>query len=233
MGHEVLTKMGHRVITRGHLKETNMTMSMDKWYEERVAKPKQEWARVSHAAKLTKLRNKMSKRDIERELRIEELGGKPIEICYGVPLGEDQRKLRMEIEWDFKYPNRKDKKTPIVRKPKPFSYTTGSKRSKEQFIYNALMGAKTRAKLKGVPFEILASDILIPDKCPVLGIPLVWGDRLTNNTPSIDRVIPEKGYVKGNCVVISMKANRLKNNASEDDLRAILKYVTSHNDFIP
>jgi hypothetical protein len=225
--------MGHHVITRESFKETNMTMSMDDWYEERVVKPKQEWARVSQAAKLTKLRNKMSKRDIEREVRIEELGGKPIEVRYGVPLSEDQRKIRMEIEWDFKYPNRKDKKPIVVRKPKPFSYATGSDRSKEQFIYNALMGAKTRAKLKGVPFDILASDLQIPEECPVLGIPLIWGERLTNNTPTIDRVIPEKGYVKGNCVVISMKANRLKNNASEDDLRAILNYVTSHTNFIP
>lgn len=210
-----------------------MTMSMDEWYEERIVKPKQEWAKVSQAAKLTKLRNKMSKRDIEREVRIEELGGKPIEVRYGVPLEEGQRKLRMEIEWDFKYPNRKDKKPTVIPRTKGFSVQTGSDRCEKQFIYNALMGAKARAKLKGVPFDILPSDIHIPEKCPVFGIPLIWGDRLTNNTPSIDRVIPEKGYVKGNCVVISMKANRLKNNASEDDLRAILNYVTNHSDFIP
>jgi hypothetical protein len=210
-----------------------MALSMEDWYEERVVKPKQEWARVSQAAKLTKLRNKASKRDIEREVRIEELGGKLIEVRYGVPLDESQRKIRMELEWDLKYPSRKDKNVPAVRNPKPFSHATGAKRSKEQFIYNALMGAKTRARQKGVPFDISVADIHIPDKCPVLGIPLVWGDRLSNNTPSVDRVIPEKGYVKGNCVVISMKANRLKNNASEEDLRAILKYVTNHTAFIP
>ena len=206
-----------------------MVMSMDNWYEERIVKPKQEWARVSQAAKLTKLRNKMSKRDIEREVRIEDLGGKPIEVLYGVPLEEVQRKLRMEVEWDLKYPNRKNKKVSLRKSPKRPLNIKGSKRSKEQFLYSTLMGAKSRAKLKGIPFDILVSDIDIPDKCPVLGIPLLWGDRLTNSTPSIDRLIPEKGYVKGNCRVISMKANRLKNNASEEDLKAILSYINSHS----
>jgi hypothetical protein len=204
-------------------------MDMDEWYEERVVKPKQEWQRVSAQAKLKKLHNKMSKRDIEREVRIENLGGKPIEVMYGIPLSEEARKVRMELEWDLKYPQRKVKKIPAPRPSRGFKVRKGKSRSKKQFIHTVLAGAKARAKAKGIPFELESSDVVIPNVCPVLGIPLFWGSKLTNNTPSIDRVVPEKGYVKGNCVVISMKANRLKNNASREELEAILKYLSGHN----
>jgi hypothetical protein len=213
-------------------KEIIMVMSMDEWYEERVVKPKQDWARVSREAKLTKLKNKMSKRDIERETRIEALGGNGIEVRYGVPLSEELRKERIEIELDLKYPKRKEKKVKKTRPTRNFIYATGENRSKEQFVHSVLMGAKCRAKTKGIPFNLSLEDIKIPEVCPVLKIPLVWGDRLTNNTPTVDRVVPEKGYVKGNCVVISMKANRLKNNASKEDLEAILEYVTNHSKFL-
>jgi hypothetical protein len=211
-----------------NLGEKEANMDMDEWYNEKVLKPKQEWARVSKEAKLTKLRNKMSKRDIEREVRIEALGGKSIEVLYGVPLKEEVRKDRLELEWDLKYPKRKEKKAPVKRMPKGFKQTKGKKRTKEQFLYQVLMGAKSRAKSKGVPFDITVQDVVIPDVCPVLGIPLKWGDRLTHNTPTVDRVVPELGYVKGNCKVISMKANRLKNNASEEELKAILEYITKN-----
>ena len=36
------------------------------------------------------------------------------------------------------------------------------------------------------------------------------------NSPSLDRLIPEKGYTKSNVQFISFKANRIKNNGSPD-----------------
>jgi hypothetical protein len=204
-------------------------MEIDEWYEERIVKPKQEWARVSQEAKLNKLRKRMSQRDIERELRIAELGGNSVEVFFGSPLSEEVRKLRKEVEWDLKYPKRKEKKTPIRRMPKGFKEKRGAKRSKEQFIYGILMGCKTRAKAKGIPFNLELKQITIPDACPVLGIPLYWGSKQSDNTPSIDRLVPEKGYVIDNCHVISMKANRLKNNATKEELMAILRYVSGES----
>lgn len=200
-------------------------MTMDEWYEEKVLGPKlkkrQEWARVSQQVKDTKLRNRMSKRDIEREVRIENLGGKPIEIRYGVPLSEDQRKDRLEVEWDLKYPKRKEKKAYV----KPKGKVKGAKRSEAQFVNSILKSIKTRALKKGLPFDLKVSDIVIPEVCPVLGIPLKWGDGLQDCTPSVDRVIPELGYIKGNCNVISMRANRLKSNATIEQFKAIIAYV--------
>ena len=200
-------------------------MDMDEWYAERVLNPKllkkQEWERVSQQAKATKLRNRMSKRDIERELRIEALGGKPIEVVYGVPLTEEKRKERLEVEWDFKYPKRKEKKVKVIPKTK----VKGAARTEKQFVRNLFKSIKVRSARKGLPFNLEESDIVIPEVCPVLGIPLKWGDGLQESTPSVDRLIPELGYVKGNCKVISMKANRLKSNATVDQFKALIAYV--------
>lgn len=88
-----------------------------------------------------------------------------------------------------------------------------------------VQGAKQRAKKYGLPFDITYKDIVIPEKCPYLGIQLVpfseW------SSPSLDRIIPELGYVKGNIQVISTKANTMKNNATRDELVAFAEAILS------
>lgn len=87
---------------------------------------------------------------------------------------------------------------------------------------------KHRALKSGITFNLEPEDIVIPDVCPVLGIPLhrnVGGKSSSDNSPSIDRVIPELGYTKGNIQVISQKANRMKNDALPDELRKFAEWV--------
>jgi len=87
--------------------------------------------------------------------------------------------------------------------------------------------AKSRAKRDGVEFDITRSDIIIPDICPVYGIPLIpsksKGPSL--NSPTLDRVNPLKGYVKDNVRVISHKANARKQNNTVEDLELLLRYA--------
>jgi len=92
---------------------------------------------------------------------------------------------------------------------------------------NALWSAaKNRATRAGLSFDLTVEDIVIPDVCPVFGIPLIWaGGGRTDNTPSVDRQIPTLGYVRGNIVVISWRANRLKNDASPDELQRLAAYT--------
>lgn len=93
-----------------------------------------------------------------------------------------------------------------------------NQRSRENnvLLYTA---AKNRAKKKGIPFNIELSDVSIPEKCPVLNVPLSYGH--SDFGPSLDRIVPSLGYTKGNVIVISRKANRIKNDASPDEILAV------------
>lgn len=73
-------------------------------------------------------------------------------------------------------------------------------------------GAKVRANKYQVPFNITPLDIIIPTHCPILGIKLYSykGKGPHDNSPSLDRCIPERGYVIGNINIISHKANTIK-----------------------
>ena len=86
--------------------------------------------------------------------------------------------------------------------------------------------ARDRAKTKNIPFDITAEDITIPETCPVLGIQLQIGEKVAcNNSPTLDRIKPELGYVKGNIQVMSYRANMLKSNATIEELEKVLEHL--------
>jgi len=90
-------------------------------------------------------------------------------------------------------------------------------------VYLMLWDAKKRARKSGVPFNIRAEHITIPDRCPLLGIALQRASGFREaGSPSLDRVRPELGYVPGNVWVISYRANQIKNDATLHELRAIV-----------
>jgi hypothetical protein len=80
---------------------------------------------------------------------------------------------------------------------------------RQVWMYSA---AKARAQKFDVPFDIIPTDIVIPEYCPVLGIKLFihTGIGPRKNSPSLDRFIPALGYVKNNIAVISHRANTMK-----------------------
>jgi hypothetical protein len=93
-----------------------------------------------------------------------------------------------------------------------------------------LKTARHRALKKGTEFSIDLSDIVIPEFCPVLGIPLVISDGTGKpggrmDSPSLDRIDNEKGYVKGNVQVISHMANSMKFTANKKQLLAFAKWI--------
>lgn len=84
---------------------------------------------------------------------------------------------------------------------------------------------RRRARKAGVPCAISKSDLVIPDRCPVLGIPLSLGRGVCHaGSPTVDRLRPELGYVTGNINIISSKANRIKNNATLEELKALVAW---------
>lgn len=99
----------------------------------------------------------------------------------------------------------------------------------QRVVKGMVRAAKARATKTGVPFNLTPEDITIPHLCPVLGIPLVVGnDKPTDNSPSLDRVMPSLGYVPGNVLVLSNRANRIKNNATVMELRMVAEFFERH-----
>jgi hypothetical protein len=90
-----------------------------------------------------------------------------------------------------------------------------------------LLAARKRARAARVPFAIKETDFRIPRSCPVLGILLMsnQGRRGPNDaSPTLDRIVPWRGYVPGNVVVVSWRANRLKSDASVYELARIAEW---------
>jgi hypothetical protein len=101
----------------------------------------------------------------------------------------------------------------------------GMSTSQEGFM---VYTARQRAKRLRVPCTISVEDIHIPDRCPALGIPIISGAGRQNGSPSLDRIRPELGYVPGNVAVISDLANRIKQNASSAQVRAVGQWMRSN-----
>ena len=86
-----------------------------------------------------------------------------------------------------------------------------------------LIHAKARANKKGLDFNIDLSDIVIPEICPLLKIPIYVSDKKVGpNSPTIDRIVCEKGYIKGNVIVISHKANSAKSDLTLKELELLV-----------
>jgi len=110
--------------------------------------------------------------------------------------------------------------------------TSRERRSKRMEPRKVLWwNARNRAKANGIAFDLRIEDIVVPETCPVLGIPLVIANGFARDgSPSIDRIDPSKGYVLGNIAIISHKANTIKSNASCSELRCVLAYMEQASD---
>jgi hypothetical protein len=103
---------------------------------------------------------------------------------------------------------------------------------KMQTMYMAY-AAKTRAKNKNLAYDIDANYLrsIIPTHCAVLGVKLEWSTHRGNgtnplpNSPSLDRIDPTKGYIKGNVWIISHRANIIKSDASHEELKLVTEAV--------
>lgn len=98
--------------------------------------------------------------------------------------------------------------------------------SRENPVQYLVSTAKFRAKAKGIPFDLTVHDLVVPAECPYLKTPFVKG---TMYAMSLDRIVPEKGYVKGNVEIISRKANAMKNNASAEELLEFAYTILERN----
>lgn len=84
--------------------------------------------------------------------------------------------------------------------------------------------AKDRARRLGLEFSLTIDDFSIPERCPILGIPLEFtNDRATS--PSLDRINPKLGYTQDNIQVISFRANWMKGTMTMTELRQAAEQI--------
>ena len=88
-----------------------------------------------------------------------------------------------------------------------------------------IKGAVHRAKAKNLPFNITEEYVksITPKDmiCPALGIKMNTSVEDLDSKPSLDRLVPEKGYVKGNVIVVSFRVNRIKTDATPEELMKV------------
>ncbi len=89
--------------------------------------------------------------------------------------------------------------------------------------------AKMRAKKFNIEFTIALEDIIIPEYCPILNLKLyVTTGIASDNSPSLDKIDPIKGYTSDNIRVISRMANIMKAHATEEQLKLFAKNILTY-----
>lgn len=90
--------------------------------------------------------------------------------------------------------------------------------------------ARSRAAKKGFDFNITVEDLLpLPTHCPIFGTELRLTTKLHDpHTYSLDRIRNDQGYVRGNVMVMSYRANRLKNDGTAEDHEAIAQWMRAN-----
>ena len=112
-------------------------------------------------------------------------------------------------------------------KDKWIQYSRKYRSTYEGQIKNIFNGLKSRAGSKGLEFDLKITDLVWPAQCPVLDIPILFGQgHNSHNSPSVDRFDNEKGYTKENIKLISYRANTLKSDASKEEIEKILIYLS-------
>lgn len=92
-----------------------------------------------------------------------------------------------------------------------------------------LIRAKARAKDSGLLFSITAADVQLPEFCPVFGVRLVWCSPIPCDPCSaeLDRIDNSLGYVPGNVIVVSRRANQLKSDATIAELEVLAHFYSA------
>lgn len=98
---------------------------------------------------------------------------------------------------------------------------------RDRWAKRAWLNARARAAKTGRPFSMTVEWLILnaPVVCPVLGIPLAYGPKGSQgpraDSATIDRIENSLGYVPGNLIIISGRANRKKGELSLADIRTL------------
>lgn len=92
--------------------------------------------------------------------------------------------------------------------------------------------ARKRAKALEVGFDLNIKTLvdMAPEKCPVLNLPLAYGGGIKGpDSPSLDRIDNNLGYLCDNVRIISHLANTMKSHADKDELLRFCRFVINEH----
>lgn len=132
-----------------------------------------------------------------------------------------------------KYSSEYNMRPEVIERKATWYQEKMSKMTIEERLKLMVKRAKDRAKLKNVEFNITWEDIEYVDICPILEIPLNWGETSNEggrniDTPSLDRINPSLGYIKGNVKIISTLANMMKSSANREQINLFCKNINKY-----
>jgi hypothetical protein len=90
--------------------------------------------------------------------------------------------------------------------------------------------SRKRAKILNISHDINSTYLIsiAPQVCPILNIKLDYlSKEKSKNSPSLDRINPDVGYIVGNVHIISYLANLMKSNATTQELISFGKWCLS------
>lgn len=106
-------------------------------------------------------------------------------------------------------------------------FTTPEKRKDVLYQIQREKFRQKKANNRQYEWLIDFGDLEFPAHCPVLGIELdYFTDTKQENSMSFDRIDNSKGYVKGNVLVCSWRANRIKNDGTPEEHKKIYEFFT-------
>jgi len=107
-----------------------------------------------------------------------------------------------------------------------------SKTKEDAHIEIMHKSAIQRARRDKMPFDIDIEYLksIKTDRCPIFGMKLSWGEfgddyKRSANSPSLDKIKPEYGYVKGNVCIISDLANKIKQDVGYEELYKVADWL--------
>ena len=116
-------------------------------------------------------------------------------------------------------------------------YKKEYQKTKRGHLSSYLSDSKQRAKEKNLPFNLTLEylESITVESCPIFKTSFDWGrdnKGQGNERPSLDRIIPELGYIKGNVAFISMWANSIKQDATEKELYAVADWIHERRKYV-
>lgn len=101
---------------------------------------------------------------------------------------------------------------------------TSSQKTPERRLAWALRTIKIKSQQRNIPFGIVLDEFLpIPRVCPIFATPMNY-DGNRDSVPTFDRLIPKLGYISGNVRLISHRANRIKSDATLEELKRMVAW---------